>query len=117
MIRKSAEFSPFAIENRNRIINTRANAISPVKFFQQTTYVPPAGPIDSSYWFWQDIFVGEQHKYPNRRGCCDPDPQQAANNDRQSRWDNTVGAMTKVLAAREPTANDWKKVGADPIPN
>jgi hypothetical protein len=30
---------------------------------------------------------------------------------------NTVGAMTNVLAAVEPTANDWKKVGADPIPN
>jgi len=26
-------------------------------------------------------------------------------------------SMTNVLAAVEPTANDWKKVGADPIPN
>ncbi len=117
LIRKAAEFAPFAIENRNRIINTRANAISPVKFVQHTTYVPPAGPIDASYWFWQDTFVGGQYRYPVRRGCCDPDPEQTAKNDRQSRWDNTVGAMSNVLAAVEPTANDWKKVGANPIPS
>jgi hypothetical protein len=117
LIRKSAEFAPFAIENRHRIINTRANAISLVKFVEQTTYIPGGGPVDSSYWFWQDTFVGDSHRYPKRRGCCDPDPQETANNDRQSRWDNTVGAMTNVLAAVEPTANDWKKVGADPIPD
>jgi hypothetical protein len=74
------------------------------------------GPIDSSYWFWSDSFVGGEYRYPVRRGCCDPDPQQTANNDRQTRWNNTVGAMTNVLAAVEPTANDWKKVGSDPIP-
>ncbi len=117
LIRKAAEFAPFAIENRNRIINTRATAISPVKFVQQTTYIPPAGPVDSSYWFWQDAFVGGQYRYPKRRGCCDPDPEQTARNERQSRWDNTVGAMTRVLEAVEPTANDWKRVGANPIPN
>jgi hypothetical protein len=117
LIRKAAEFAPFAIENRNRIINARANAISPVKFVEKTTYIPGGGPIDSSYWFWSDSFVGGEYRYPVRRGCCDPDPQQTANNDRQTRWNNTVGAMTNVLAAVEPTANDWKKVGSDPIPN
>jgi hypothetical protein len=117
LIRKAAEFAPFAIENRNRIINTRANAISPVKFVEKTTYIPPAGPVDASYWFWQDTFVGGQYTYPKRRGCCDPDPEQTARNDRQSRWDNTVGAMTRVLEAVEPTANDWKRVGASPIPS
>src|SRR5215475_1873337 len=116
LIRKAEEFAPFAIENHNRIINTRANAISPVQFVEQSTYIPPAGPVDSSYWFWKDTFVGDYHKYPKRRGCCDPDPLQTANNDRQSRWDNTVGAMTNVLAAVVPTANDWKKVGSSPIP-
>ena len=45
-----------------------------------------------------------------------PDPEQTAKNDRQTRWDNTVGAMTRVLEAVEPTANDWKRVGANPIP-
>jgi len=117
LIRKAEEFAPFAIENRNRIINTRANAISAVQFVQQSTYVPPAGPVDSSYWFWKDTFLGDLHKYPKRRGCCDPDPLQTANNDRQSRWDSTVGAMTNVLAAVVPTANDWKQVGANPIPS
>lgn len=117
LIRKVAEFAPFAIENRNRIINTRANAISPVKFVEKTTYIPPAGPVDASYWVWQDTFVGGEYRYPKRRGCCDPDPEQTARNDRQSRWDNTVGAMTRVLEAVEPTANDWKRVGANPIPN
>lgn len=117
LIRKAVEFAPFAIENRNRIINTRANAISPVKFVEKTEYIPPAGPIDASYWFWEDKFVGGQYKYPKRRGCCDPDPEQTARNDRQSRWDGTVGAMTNVLAAVEPAANDWKKVGAEPIPS
>ncbi len=117
LIRKAVEFAPFAIENRNRIINTRANAISPVKFVEKTTFIPGAGPIDDSYWFWQDTFVGGQYRYPKRQGCCDPDPQKTAHNDRQSRWDNTVGAMTNVLAAVEPTANDWKRVGANPIPN
>jgi hypothetical protein len=116
LIRKAEEFAPFAIENRNRIINTRANAISPVQFVQETTYVPPAGPIDSSYWFWRDTFVGGYYKYPKRKGCCDPDPLTTANNDRQSRWDSTVGVMTNVLAAVVPTADDWKKVGANPIP-
>jgi hypothetical protein len=66
---------------------------------------------------WEDTFVGGKYKYPKSKGCCDPDPQQAANNDRQSRWDNTVGVMTNVLAAVDPTANDWKQVGADPIPD
>lgn len=117
LIRKAVEFAPFAIENRNRIINTRANAISPVRFVQQTTHIPGAGPVDSSYWFWQDTFVGGSYRYPKRRGCCDPDPEQTAKNDRQSRWDNTVGAMTRVLEAVEPTANDWKRVGANPIPS
>lgn len=116
LIRKAAEFAPFAIENRNRIINTRANAISPVKFVEKTTYIPPAGPVDASYWVWQDTFVGGEYRYPKRRGCCDPDPEKTARNDRQSRWDNTVGAMTRVLEAVEPTANDWKRVGANPIP-
>ncbi len=117
LIRKVEEFVPFALGNHNRIISTRASAISPVKFVQRTIFIPKAGPIDDSYWFWQDTFVGEQRRYPKRRGCCDPEPEQAANNDRQSRWDNTVGAMTKVLEAVEPTANDWKKVGANPIPS
>src|SRR5262249_35357082 len=66
LIRKTAEFAPFAIENRNRILNTRANAISLVKFVEQTTYIPGGGPVDSSYWFWQDTFVGDSHRYPNR---------------------------------------------------
>jgi hypothetical protein len=114
LIRKAAEFAPFAIENRNRIINTRANAISPVKFVQQTTHIPGAGPVDSSYWFWQDTFVGGSYKYPKRRGCCDPDPEQTAKNDRQTRWDNTVGAMTRSwrLSSRQPTIGR----GWEPIP-
>src|SRR5215468_5247283 len=116
LIRKSAEFAPFAIENRHRIINTRANAITPVKFIENIRYIPGGGPVDESYWFWRDTFVGDYHKYPKRQGCCDPDPLQTANNDRQSRWDSTVGAMTNVLAAVVPTADDWKKVGASPIP-
>src|SRR5215468_4087608 len=116
LIRKAEEFAPFAIANRNRIINTRANAISAVQFVEETRYIPPAGPVDYSYWFWRDTFVGDYHKYPERRGCCDPDPLQTANNDRQSRWDSTVGAMSNVLAAVVPTADDWKKVGASPIP-
>jgi hypothetical protein len=116
LIRKAEEFVPFAIENRNRIINTRANAISPVQFVEQTSHIPGGGPIDSSYWFWKDTFVGSYHKYPRRKGCCDPDPLQTANNDRQSRWDSTVGVMTNVLAAVVPTADDWKTVGANPIP-
>jgi hypothetical protein len=116
LIRKAEEFAPFAIENRNRIINTRASAISAVQFVEETRYIPVGGPVDYSYWFWRDTFVGGYYKYPKRQGCCDPDPLQTANNDRQSRWDSTVGAMTNVLAAVVPTANDWKKVGASPIP-
>lgn len=117
LTRKSAEFAPFAIENRHRIISTRANAISPVKFVEDVHLVPGVGPIDYSYWFWQDTILGDVHTYSWRGSCCNPNPQQTANNDRQSRWDNTVGAMTKVLEAVEPTANDWKKVGAEPIPD
>jgi hypothetical protein len=117
LIRKALEFAPFAIENRHRIINTRANAISPVKFVEQTNHIPGAGPVDASYWFWQDTFVGGSYRYPKRKGCCDPEPEQTARNERQSRWDSTVGAMTRILEAVEPTANDWKRVGANPIPS
>ncbi len=117
LIRKAEEFAPFALENHNRIISTRASAISLVKFVQQTSHIPGGGPVDSSYWFWEDTFVGGRYRYPKRRGCCDPDPEQTAHNDRRSRWDSTVGVMTNVLAAVDPAANDWKKVGANPIPS
>ena len=88
-----------------------------MQFVQETTYIPPAGPVDSSYWYWKDTFVGDYHRYPKRQGCCDPDPLTTANNERQSRWDGTVGVMTNLLAAVVPTAVDWKKVGANPIPS
>src|SRR5215468_7358200 len=93
LIRKAEEFAPFAIENRNRIVNTRANAITPVKFVQQTTYIPDVGPIDDSYWVWEDTFVGGKYKYPKRKGCCDPDPEQRAHYDRMTRWIDTVNVV------------------------
>ncbi len=116
LIRKANEFAPFAVENRNKIISTRANAISQVKFVQKSDYIPPAGPVDASYWVWQDTFVGEVHKYPKRQGCCDPDPESTAHNDRQARWDSTVGVMTTELSAVIPSAEEWRKVSANPIP-
>ncbi len=117
LIRKAQEFAPFALANHNRIISTRAAAISEVRFIERSVFVPNAGPIDESYWFWQDTFAGDKHKYPKRQGCCDPDPKSTAYNDRQARWDSTVGAMTNALSPVVPAANDWRKVGANPIPS
>jgi hypothetical protein len=126
LIRKAEEFAPFAIENRNRIVNTRANAITPVKFVPQTTYIADYGPIDDSYWVWEDTFVGGKYKYPKRKGCCDPDPEQRAHYDRQTRWINTVNVMAdlsptdprkcrcrgpaQTLDCRPPSLGDGKTV-------
>jgi hypothetical protein len=116
LIRKAEEFAPFAIEKRNLIISTRANHITPVKYVKDSTFIPGAGPVDSSYYFWRDTFVGDSHTYSTRLPCCGPHPLETAKNDRQARWDSTVGAMTNALAAVVPTAGDWQKVGANPIP-
>ena len=117
LIRKAQEFDPFAVQNHNRIINTRANAISGVEFVQKTTNIPMAGPVDDSYWVWKDTFVGDRHTYPKRGTCCDSNPRQSAFNDRQARWDSTVGVMTNALAPVLPTADSWRKLGANPIPS
>lgn len=116
LIRKAQEFAPFALSNHNRIISTRAGAISEVRFIEDSIFVPGAGILDESYWFWQDTFAGDKHKYPKRQGCCDPDPKTTAFNDRQARFDSTVGAMTTALSAVVPAANDWTRVGSNPIP-
>ena len=116
LIRKAQEFQPFAVGNHNRIIGTRANAISEVEFVKHFTNIPMAGPVDDSYWVWKDTFAGDRHTNPAKGSCCDSNPKQSARNDRQARWDSTVGARTHSLAPVIPTADSWRKLGANPIP-
>ena len=47
LIRKAQEFAPFALANHNRIISTRAAAISEVRFIERSVFVPET-PVPST---------------------------------------------------------------------
>jgi len=116
LIAKATEFKNWGNDTRYNTIKTRGDAITEVKLIQKSSFVPGAGPVDSSYYIWEDKLTGERFTYNKRESCCDSNPHGTAKNERQKRWDETVVVMTNNLQPLVVATDNWNKLTAQPLP-
>lgn len=116
LIAKASEFANWGGNTRYEFIKKRGDAITEVVLVKQSTFIPGAGPVDSSYHFWEDKFTGEKFKYGARETICDRNPRHTARMARQQRWEETVVVMTNDLKPLEKCTFEWNKLTTQPIP-
>lgn len=116
LIAKAGEFTTWGRTTRQNTLTTRGNAITQVTLVQKSNFIPGAGPVDASYYLWEDKFTGERFTYDKRESCCDSNPRQTALNARQKRWDETVVVMTNSLAPLVTATDNWNKLTSQPLP-
>jgi|GEM_PF-2929686 len=116
LIAKASEFKNWGSDTRSNTIKTRGEAITQVTLIQKSSFVPGAGPVDSSYYLWEDKFTGDSFSYNKRASCCDSNPKGTAQAARQKRWDETVVVMTNNLQPLVTATENWNKLTSQPLP-
>jgi hypothetical protein len=97
----------------DKIVSERAAHITPVAFRQLIRNVPRHGPIDESYWWFEDrLWVPPLRKMPKRAGW----DLQMAQDQRTNHYRQVIDPLTKALAPAKETARHWRVAREAPLP-
>jgi hypothetical protein len=96
----------------DKIVSERAAHITPVAFVQRMRYIPPAGLIDASYWWFADRLLQQSREFPVRRGWTD----WRAQDQRTNHYRYVIDTLNNSLNPVREVARNWQRARETPLP-
>jgi hypothetical protein len=111
-VETASNFISYVGSQPDKIVSERAAHITPVAFAQRTRNVPPAGPVDASFWWFEDRPWPLRREMPrNRRWTL-----QLAQDQRTNHYRLVIDPLTKALDPARETARHWRVARDTPLP-
>ncbi|MET0647197.1 MAG: hypothetical protein ABW208_11295 [Pyrinomonadaceae bacterium] len=114
-VERAGAFISYVGSQPDKIVGERAAQITPVGFTERWRNTPQ-GPIEASFWWWEDRGLGIRRTYAKRRGCCDPNPEPTARAHREAHYRSVIDTLTKALDPARDTARHWRVARETPLP-
>jgi hypothetical protein len=113
-VRTAGDFSSYVGSQPDKIVSERAALITPVAFKRVIRFVPPAGSVDESYWWFADRGISPElvRKMPQSRGWTD----WRANDQRTNHYRAVINPLNKALDPAKVTAHHWRVARETPLP-
>jgi len=111
-VETAGNFISYVGSQPDKIVSERAAHITPVAFAQRTRNVPPAGPVDASFWWFEDRAWPLRREMPRRAGW----DLQKAKDQRTNHYRIVIDPLTKALDPAKETARHWQVARETPLP-
>jgi len=111
-VQTADNFISYVGSQPDKIVSERAAHITPVAFRQLIRNVPRHGPIDESYWWFEDRPWPLRREMPRRAGW----DLQKAKDQRTNHYRIVIDPLTKALDPAKETARHWRVARETPLP-